>query len=308
MISRKYLYICKWDLSIFQTLKRSIMKHFFLFLILIPISVIVMSQNSSDTYTYKVGEIEVSLLNEVQNQGNKSILIGASAEVLEKTIPNGTFPNAVNAFLIKDGNKNILVDTGFGTKLFDNLLSLGVTPEQINIVLLTHMHGDHISGMLKDGKKAFPNAKVYVSQAEHQYWTENAKSNKSQQEVFSIYKDELTLFEPVTWEEKENLLPNIKAIKAYGHTPGQTMFLIESGNQELLIWADLTHAMAVQMPYPQISVTYDNNPEAAAAVRIAVLKYVAKNNITIAGMHIPYPAIGMITEGKDNGYIFTPVE
>ncbi len=101
------------------------------------------------------------------------------------------------------------------------------------------------------------------------------------------------------------LLPGIYAIATYGHTPGHTSFLLESGKEKLLIWGDLAHAMAVQMPHPEISVTYDFDPRQAADIRKKMLEYVSKNNIPIAGMHIAYPAVGKISE-KGSGYTFTP--
>jgi glyoxylase-like metal-dependent hydrolase (beta-lactamase superfamily II) len=103
------------------------------------------------------------------------------------------------------------------------------------------------------------------------------------------------------------ILRGVYAIEAYGHTPGHTMFLFESGGEKLLIWADLTHAMAIQMPRPGVSVTYDSDPAAAAEVRSSVLKYAADNKIPVAGMHVAYPGIGAVSADPVNqgGYIFT---
>jgi glyoxylase-like metal-dependent hydrolase (beta-lactamase superfamily II) len=96
-------------------------------------------------------------------------------------------------------------------------------------------------------------------------------------------------------------------LATYGHTPGHTSFLIESKESKLLIWGDLTHAMAIQMPYPQVAVTYDVNPEGAVQSRKAVLTYVSENHIPVAGMHIAYPAIGEIKSISDGGYQFLPL-
>lgn len=276
----------------------------FLMLAFVPFS---MFAQDATTYTYRVGQIEVSLLNENQGQGNESILLGHTPEILKETIPAGTFPNAVNAFLIKNEGKYILADTGFGRKLFDNLAASGVSPEKIDIVLLTHMHGDHIGGMFKDGTKAFPNSKVYIAKAEYDYWSSGEKANETANKIFTQYKEQLVIFDPVEFNAEQNLLTGIKAIKAYGHTPGHTLFLIESGREQLLIWGDITHAQVVQIPYPAVAVTYDVDPTQAIASRKAVLKYVAEKNIPVAGMHIPYPGIGKITTGNGDGYIYTPI-
>jgi len=272
-----------------------------------------MLANAQDTFTYKVGEYELILLSEGQHQGNPGILIGATPEILKETMPAGTFPTAVNAFLIKMPDKNILVDTGHGKKLFDNLKSLGVTPEDIHTVILTHMHGDHIGGMLKEGKKAFPNAKVQIGEVERKYWASEEEMNKlpenrrgnfrSAQNVLSTYSDKLEVVKLTDIENKKG--DGIFFIKAYGHTPGHTACLIQSGEEKLLIWADLTHVMAVQMTYPDIAVTYDWNPEMAIKSRNTILEYVATHSIPVAGMHIPYPGIGKV-EFSEKGYVFIP--
>ena len=268
---------------------------------------------AQDTFRHTLGETTVTLLSERQQTGNKGILIGATPEMLAKTAPDGTFPNAVNAFLVQTPTQTVLVDTGFGTKLFDNLKAFGVSPEKIDAVLLTHMHGDHIGGLLRDGKPAFPNADVYLATPERDHWTAEAAPDTPQKKVLAAYRDRLHLFTPAALGEvadgkrwqREPLPGNVTAIAAYGHTPGHTMFQIDAGGQSLLIWADLTHAMAVQMPYPSVAVTYDVDPAQAVRSRLAVLEYAAKSGIPVAGMHIPYPGIGTVAKDAD-GYRFTP--
>jgi glyoxylase-like metal-dependent hydrolase (beta-lactamase superfamily II) len=253
----------------------------------------------------KVGDYQVYLLSEGQQKGNTGILIGATPEMIAEQIPDGTFPNASNAFLIKTPNKNILVDTGFGRLLSDNLNAVGLEPQQIDVVLITHAHGDHIGGLLKNGQATFPNAQLYIAQPEHEYWV-NAK-NTNFVKIIKEYADCLVLFEPNELSNlADTLLPGITPIATYGHTPGHTSFLVESNEDKLLIWGDLAHAMAIQMPYPQVAVTYDVNPEEAVRSREIVLKYVSENNIPIAGMHIAYPGIGDIKSNGEKGYIFVP--
>ena len=263
------------------------------------------AQETNNTFKFVTDNFEITTLSEVQQNGNSSILIDVNPEILKKYAPEGTFKNAVNAFLLKINNKNILVDAGFGRNLFDNLKSENVTAEQVDIILLTHMHGDHIGGLIKDGIIAFPNAELYVAQAEYDYWMNNANGEQARN-ILNIYKDKLRLFVPTEFEDsKTELLPNIQAIAAFGHTPGHTIFLLKSPSSQFLIWGDLTHAMAIQMPHPEIAVTYDVNPEQAVISRKKVLDYVAKNKITVAGMHIAYPSIGNVNEDGE-GYIFSP--
>lgn len=268
---------------------------------------IISAQETPSVFTYKHGEMKVTLLSEAQQAAKVSILIDATEEMLKEYAPNGTFPNAMNAFLVQTNGKNILFDTGMGRKLFENLESLGVTAEQIDIICITHMHGDHIGGMLREGKAAFAKAEVYLPKPEYDYWM--SIEAKQPQQVIEVYKEKLHLFVPGQLGKSENdILPGIQGIAAYGHTPGHVGFMLTSQGKKILIWGDLTHAMAIQMPYPQIAVTYDVNPKDAISARKEILEYVALNKIPIAGMHISYPGMGGIQQENKGGYRFIPFE
>jgi glyoxylase-like metal-dependent hydrolase (beta-lactamase superfamily II) len=262
-----------------------------------------MNAQDKDIFTVKVGDAKVSTLSESQGEGNTKILIGAKPEQVSKYLPNGKFPNAVNAFLIQKNGQNILIDAGFGRKLFDNLQSMGVTPEQVNFILLTHMHGDHIGGLMRDGEKSFPNADLLLSREEYDYWYSN--KNESQKNILDVYRENLILFDDKEFGEmSEDIIPGIECIAAYGHTPGHTAFLLTDGNDKLLIWGDLTHAMKIQVPCPDVAVTYDVYPETAVKSRKKVFEYVSKHKIPVAGMHIAYPAIGSVISDNSGGYVY----
>jgi len=271
--------------------------------------VMVSAQENPNVFTHKVGKVDVCLLSEGQATGNSSIFVGATPEMIQKSLPDGSYPRSCNAFLIRIAGKNILVDTGTGRNLLDNLKSLGVAPEQVDAVLITHVHGDHTGGMLKDGQAAFPKAELYMSQMEHDYGMNGDARNATARKVIEAYQSKLRLFQPSEIDAKPHrLFPGIQAIAAYGHTPGHTLYMIESGKDQLLIWGDLTHAMAIQMPYPQVAMTYDANTDMAIAARKKVLEYVSKKNIFVAGMHTAFPGMGKITKASDGGYIHTPIQ
>jgi len=262
---------------------------------------------SAGVFAYKVGQFEVYMLVEAQREGNAGILVGADEALLKRYIPAGGFSHSTNTFLIKAPGQTVLVDTGFGTTIFDKMKKLGVEPEQIDAVLLTHMHGDHIGGLQKDGKALFPNAKIYVSAREKEYWTVT-NVNPGAVAALAPYGSRVETFEPGQLGSKlSELLPGISPIAAYGHTPGHTIFLLESGKDKLLIIADLLHVALVQFPVPEISATYDLDQKAAAEVRRQVLAYAAKNKIPVGGMHMVYPGTGTVTtSGK--GFKFTPAK
>lgn len=287
------------------------------FILLITMTFCTKVPTNENIFVMKLGDSKVYLLSEGQRSGNTGILIGATPEIIEKYAPNDSFPMATNTFLWQVDGKNILFDTGFGKNLFDNLKYLKLNPENIDIICITHLHGDHFGGLLREDQAAFPNAALYLAQPEYDYWTNEEIINQmpedrrggffAAQKAIEAYKDRLHLFEPNAVDSPfdDLLLPGIKAIAAYGHTPGHTVFLLESGKDKLLIWGDLTHAMAVQMPHPEIAVTYDTDPETAIQYRLAIMEFAADRKIPVAGMHIPYPSIGTIEKATE-GYRFVP--
>lgn len=265
---------------------------------------------------YEIGSFFITVLPEMQQKGSKDILIGATDDMLKKYIPDGIYPTAINAFMVETPENTILIDAGLGMKLFTHLQTCEKKAEDIDIILLTHMHGDHIGGLLQEGKKSFPRATLYVSQAEYNYWMSDenmsAQPENRQQsfrhvrEVMTAYKDNLHLFVPgETGDTGEELLPGVRTIAAYGHTPGHTAYLFDSNGEQLLVWGDLTHAMDIQTPCPQVAVTYDVDPVQAIESRQKVLKFVSENKIRIAGMHIEYPGIGNIHGESSKGYVFS---
>lgn len=287
------------------------MKNFFgsIMMVVVLTSEMATAQDNPNVFTYRVGAAEVSLLSEGQSKGNSRIFVGATPEMIEKCLPDGSFPNACNAFLIRISGKNILVDTGFGRNLSDNLKSLGVAPEQVDAVLITHAHGDHIGGMLNGDQPAFPKAELYMAKPEHDYCMNNDARNAGARKVIEAYQSKLHLFQPAEMDaQPQTILPGIEAIAAYGHTPGHTLYMVSSGKEKLLIWGDLTHALAIQMPYPQVAMTYDSNPDMAIAARMKVLEYVAANHISVAGMHTAFPGMGTIVKAAGGGYLYTPLQ
>jgi glyoxylase-like metal-dependent hydrolase (beta-lactamase superfamily II) len=261
-------------------------------------------------FSYKAGRFEIFMLVEGQRPGNTEILINPGKAVLQRYIPEEGFMHSTNTFLVKTPRLTILIDTGTGRQgepVYEKIKKLGVEPEQIDAVLLTHLHGDHFGGLVKDGSPAFPQAKIYLSAAEYNYFTKT-QPNEGAVAALAPYGSRVVTFEPnELGSEFKSLLPGIAPIAAYGHTPGHTMYLLADVTGKFLIWGDLLHIGLVQFPVPEISATYDMDPQRSAAIRRQVMDYAASNRIPIGGMHIVYPALGNVESDPDGkGFQFVP--
>lgn len=191
-------------------------------------------------------------------------------------------PSSMSCFLLQTEGNNILFDAGLGAPsslLTARLQEVGLTPDSINIVCLTHLHADHIGGMMKEGKTVFNNAKVYLNRIEAEAWS-NMPDDKAGQAktMIAAYRDQLHLF-----EAGDTLDCNILTMAAYGHTPGHTAFQKDS----LLIVGDLMHGVALQAAYPEYCAKYDMDREEAVAARKNIMEYARKNGLTMYGMHFP---------------------
>lgn len=204
--------------------------------------------------------------------------------LLEALMPAGTTRGAINCFLAVNDAHTVLFDTGLGASKGGNLLeklkALKIKPEEVDAICLTHLHGDHIGGMLKDGQPVFPNATVYLSVDEFDAWSDNGEmkdQNGLWTEVLSYYADHIQPF-----VDGDTLLGFITAHLAPGHTPGHTLFEMDG----TLIVGDLFHAQDVQLQYPQFYPTYDHNPSQATASRVQWLEYAKTHHLAMAGMHL----------------------
>lgn len=187
-------------------------------------------------------------------------------------------PSAICAYFVQRDGANLLFDAGNGgadSRLIPELEKIGIAPEDIDVIFLTHMHGDHTGGMLDEGKVVFTNAKVYLNKDEYAGLGEGAKENN----VLNAYEDQLVLF-----DASEELPHGITPIKAYGHTSGHTMYSFDN----IVIAGDIMHGLALQFDHPEICAAFDADKPAAVEARRMVIELV-KDGKKVYGMHFPDP-------------------
>lgn len=227
---------------------------------------------------------------------------------------------SVNAYLINTGSKLVLVDSGAGGlfgpsvgKLLSNLKAAGYQPEQVDEVVLTHVHTDHSGGLMAGDKRAFPNADVRVEKRESDFWLSTANMEKAPADVQPMFKQAAAMLNPYIsagklkpFEGDTELHPGIKAIPTPGHTPGHSIIAVESQGQKLVLWGDLMHVAAVQFPEPSVTIQFDIDSKAAAPQRKKAYADAAKQGYWVGIAHVSFPGLGHVrAEGK--GYAWVPV-
>jgi glyoxylase-like metal-dependent hydrolase (beta-lactamase superfamily II) len=283
-------------------------------------------------YRMMVGELEVTALFDGMVELDAGLLLNVSEtevrDLLARALVGNPhkIPAPANAYLINTGSKLVLVDTGGGKAfgamlghLAGNFAAAGYKPEQVDVVLITHLHGDHVGGLLNAaGKPAFPNATVYLAKAENDYWLSDVEPKvpdvykehlkHARQMARSIAAPYLALGRWKTFENGNLPVEGIKAIAIPGHTPGHTAYEIESKGQRFIVIGDTVHVAAVQFARPDAAVSFDADPKQAGATRKALFRRVADGKTLVADMHIAFPGIGRLrSDGKD-GYVWVPIE
>lgn len=240
--------------------------------------------------------LEVLTLVETQGQSDTGLLINASDSLKAEYFPDGKMPSQILAFWVKVGDNGILFDTGLRAgNIPAELSTKGIDTENVKTILLTHLHGDHYGGLVNaEGKATFPNAEVYVSKPEYDYWVSELKNDG----VISALK----LYKVNQFAFGDEVVPGVRAIDTSGHTPGHVSFLVEHDGGKIIIAGDIMHFQTIQLPHPEVAVKYDVDPVKAVQSRKFLLDYAAEKHIAVAGMHIMLPGVLDITKSGE-GYV-----
>jgi glyoxylase-like metal-dependent hydrolase (beta-lactamase superfamily II) len=229
---------------------------------------------------------------------------------------------ADTGFLVNTGKQLILIDAGSGTwfgggalgRMAGSLRSAGYMPKEVDLVLVTHLHSDHIGGLTThDGKRVYPNAEVYVAKEDSDFWLSPEIAAKAPKDVQPFFQSAQAIAAPYikagkwhTFTSSESIVAGMQLVPLHGHTPGHTGYEFSSKGQKILFWGDTLHAQRVQLQHPEVTVVFDIDPAAAAATRNQLLPELAREDIVIAGPHMLFPSLGRLHKAE-NGYSWAPV-
>ena len=272
-------------------------------------------------YQFRLGSAIITNLLEghvVRQDFHPFVATNASATDVQSlasqyNLPYPSLEHSFNTTLIETDNKLIAIDPGFGENspmpsagfFNQSLQSAGYKIEDIDIVLISHSHPDHIGNLMTNGKPTFPNAEVVYGRTEFDYW-------KKGENVSEMRKPTLGLFQKVALPLEKNIrfiepddavVPGLTAIEAYGHSAGHLTFHFESDGQQLMMLNDTVAHFVASFAHPEWAFSMDDDPDAAAVSRHRILDRVASDDIPVIGFHIPFPSVGYV-KAKGKGFEF----
>jgi glyoxylase-like metal-dependent hydrolase (beta-lactamase superfamily II) len=276
-------------------------------------------------YRLMVGTVEVTALNDgtVDLPVDKLLQArpGLVAKDLKQNFQKLPLETSFNAWLINTGDRLILIDAGAGPlfgptvgKLVAQIRAAGYQPEQVDDILITHMHPDHVGGLAANGERVFPNATVHAHKRDADYWLSQAKADAAPADAKGFFQGAVASLTPYvkaerfkSFDKDGQVVPGIRATAAHGHTEGHTIYALESQGQRLVFIGDLIHVASVQLASPGITIAFDTDQPAAAKARAHVFSELASNGTLVAVSHFSFPGIGHLRKaGK--GYRWVPLD
>ena len=243
--------------------------------------------------------------------GNNQKAEDVSAHMQANFLPGNKMAIPFTPVVVNTGNELVLFDAGNGSgrgptrgHLVKSLAAAGFKPEQIDVVVITHFHPDHIGGIMSDGKPTFPNARYVTAEAEYNFWTSDKVQGSSDKRMQGRVKLVNAQVKPVAdkmtfLKDGGDVVSGITAVSTFGHTPGHMAYNIESNSQRLVIWADACNHYVASLQKPEWHVIFDMDKTAAIASRKKILGMVAADKVPATGYHMPVPAIGYVEQQGD---------
>lgn len=273
-------------------------------------------------YRFKLGEFEITTISDSDVFIDGPFpLIGANASepdvhalMRDNLLPERKYQPGFTPTIVNTGKQLILLDAGNGANGFvprpsggwlaAQLGPAGFKPEDIDVVALSHGHPDHVGGIIENGKPLFPNARYVIGQIEHDFWTPEGKLPDDLEKFAQVYRanskpvmEKINLIKP-----GDDVVTGIRAVEAYGHTPGHLAFMIESGGKSLLWWGDCAHHQVASLARPDWHCVFDADKPQAAATRRRVFDMAATDRLPVIGYHMPFPSIGFVERIAPESY------
>ncbi|TYO67940.1 MBL fold metallo-hydrolase [Bradyrhizobium hipponense] len=243
----------------------------------------------------------------------------AAEALLTRAFLPKTIATSVNAYLVTRGSRRILIDTGTASAmgptlghLPEALVAAGVKREEIDTVIVTHLHPDHANGLIgAGGEAAFPAAEIVVANVEFAFWHDDGILSQAPDPMRPFFEMARKSLGPYRGKIRQmggevEIAPGIAAVPAPGHTPGHLALRIGSGDANMLLFTDVIHSSTLQFAHPEWAIAFDVDQAAAVATRKKVLDMVSADRLLVAGMHLPFPGVGHVTR-EGNAYSYIPM-
>ncbi len=298
-----------------------------LFALAAPVAAGESHQRIAAVYPFPVGRLQVTALSDgtVPLDAHallKNIEPAQTDELLGRAFETAPPETSINAFLIRDGARHILVDSGagdvfgpgFGGNLPASLKAAGEKPEDITDILITHLHSDHVGGVLAKGRIAFPKAILHVSQPDLDFFSHPSDSDRAGygQPYFDIARKAIGPYLQAgklkAFADGAEIVPGIIATLHPGHTPGSTFYTVTSEGKSIVFVGDIVHVAAVQFPQPGVAIQYDFDPARAVATRQDAFKIFADGRALIAAPHLPFPGVGHVSAESGGAFAWHALE
>lgn len=277
-------------------------------------------------YRFKLGDFEVTTIYDGAVKigkvhpifGKNQKIEDVKAYLAENHLPGDKMSISFTPVIVNTGKEVVMFDTGYGEEVrakgaglvAATLSKAGFSPDQIDVVVITHCHPDHVSGMMDGDKAVFPNARYVTGDVEYNFWSNKDLLSSTDKNMVrrakAVHANVVPLAEKMTFiKPGADVVTGITSVQAFGHTPGHMCYNIESAGKRLLLFADTTNHYAVSLAKPDWHCIFDMDAEAAVVTRKKILDMVATDRIPAAGYHMPFPAVGYV-EKTDGGYRWVP--